>query len=39
MGGTLIGVGVTVSNGDRMGVDAVATPERNCEDVEGLVVV
>ena len=28
MGGTLIGVGVTASSGDRSGVDAVATPER-----------
>ena len=32
---TLIGVGVTVSNGDGIGVEAVATPERNWE--EGLV--
>ena len=29
---TLIGVGVAASNGDGIGVEAVATPERNWEE-------
>ena len=37
MDGTLIGVGVTVSRGDRRGVEAPVRPDRNC--VEDFVEV